>query len=178
MDWRLGRTLDTDALRSYERIVAADLERLGEIARRDRESFFFRNPKYAPLREHVIAVALCQGAALHFVDGRNGIKDIDVWTFYGAVPGLVYPPRRPVASYDFGDPKFGKTADSPQFVGRRVDCLGRSLDVESAKDLAWALRNYLMSPRTPSARELARKAVVIIEPARHLGTVVWPIRVT
>ena len=164
-----------DAGRSYERILPADLLRLAEIARRDRESFFLRNPRYAPLRDRVVAVALCQGAGLHFVNGRNGIKDIDVWTFYGAMPGLEYPPRRPVASYDFGDPKFGKTHDSPQFIGRRVDCLGRSFNVESAKNPVMALRNYLMRPRTRSASELAAKAVVVIEPNEFLGTVAWPL---
>ena len=26
--------------------------------------------------------ALCQGAALHYVDAKNGVKDFDVWSFY------------------------------------------------------------------------------------------------
>ena len=164
-----------NAGRSYERILPADLLRLAEIARRDRESFFLRNPRYAPLRDCVIAVALCQGAALHFVNGLNGIKDIDVWTFYRAIPGVEYPPRRPVASYDFGDPKFGKTPDSPRFIGRRVDCLGRSFNVQSAKNPVLALRSYLRHPRTRSASELAAKAVVVIEPTDFLGTVAWPL---
>ena len=35
---------------------------------------------------------LCQGAALHYVNGRNGVKDFDVWSIYAhygrlAVPG-------------------------------------------------------------------------------------------
>ena len=42
----------------------------------------------------IIAVALCQGAALHYVNGSNGIKDLDVWTFYAERPALIqYPPR-------------------------------------------------------------------------------------
>jgi hypothetical protein len=164
-----------DPDRSYESIARADLQRLADIARVDRESFFSRHSRYATLRNHVLAVALCQGAALHFVDGRNGIKDIDVWTFYGACPGLVYPPRRPVASYDFGDPKFGRTQDSPHFVGRRVDCLGRSLAAAPNTDPVSALRTYLSLGHTRSAQELARKAVVLIEPHELLGSVVWPL---
>ena len=162
--------------RSYESIVTADLHRLAEIARLDRELFFSRNPRYAPLRSRILAVALCQGAALHLVDGRNGIKDIDVWTFYGTCPGVEYPPRRPVAAYDFGDPKFGRTQDSPHFVGRRVDCLGRSLNVEDDTDPVLAIRAYLSHACTHSAQELAKKAVVLIEPEQLVGLVVWPPR--
>ena len=57
--------------------------------------FIVRNPHHAGLRARVLAVALCQGAALHYVDGKNGVKDFDVWTFFandGASPA--YPVRR------------------------------------------------------------------------------------
>lgn len=166
-----------DPSRSYEPFAPTDLHRLAEIARLDREMFFSRHPRYSPLRDRILAVALCQGAALHFVDHRNGIKDIDVWTFYGACPGVEYPPRRPVASYDLGDPKFGRTPDSPRFVGRRVDCLGRSLDVECNTDPVSAIRAYLSYARTRSAQELAKKAVVLVEPRGLSGVVVWPLHV-
>ena len=164
-----------DLTRSYERIQHDDLQRLGQIAKRDGESFFARNPKYAPLQNYVLAVALCQGAALHFVDGRNGIKDLDVWTFYADVPGLQYPPRRPVACYDFGNDKFGRTRDFEHFTGRKVDCLGRSLEAQLGTPATVALRQYLEAARTRSAGELAGKAVVLIEPLESLGTIVWPI---
>jgi hypothetical protein len=167
--------LVSDPIRSYERFLPADLQRLAEIAKRDRDEFFLRNPKYTPLKSCVLGVALCQGAALHYVDGRNGIKDIDVWTFYASCSGLKYPWRRPVASYDFGDPKFGITSDSPHFIGRRVDCLGRSLNDESTNDPVNAIRHYLAERRTRSAAALAEKAVVMIEPYTLLGLVVWPV---
>ena len=80
--------LANDPTRSYDFFVRSDLLRLKEIAARDREEFFERNRKYGDLRNHVVVVALCQGAALHFVNGRNGIKDIDVWTFYAPHPAL------------------------------------------------------------------------------------------
>ena len=162
-----------DPGRSYKPIVVSDLVRLAEIAKRDRESFFLRNPRYSRLRDRIVAVALCQGAALHYVDGVNGIKDIDLWTFYASQRGLEYPPRRPVASYDFGDPKFGKTPDSERFVGRRVDCLGRSIPARDARNPVATLREYLAVRRTASAAMLAAKAVVLIEPREFLGTVVW-----
>lgn len=55
-----------------------DLNRLAEIARLDQEDFFARKPRYRVLRQESVCVALCQGAALHFVDGENGVKDFDV----------------------------------------------------------------------------------------------------
>jgi hypothetical protein len=64
--------------RSYLPISAADLEKLADIARHDRKDFFLRRPEY---RAKVLLVALCQGAALHYLDGRNGIKDFDVRYF-------------------------------------------------------------------------------------------------
>jgi hypothetical protein len=96
-----------DAERSYALIEEGDLERLAAFARQDRESFFSRCPKYQPYAERVICVALCQGAALHYLDHKNGVKDIDVWTFYAQHPGVQFPWRRPVARRDFGPSKFG-----------------------------------------------------------------------
>jgi hypothetical protein len=108
-----------DATRSYKTILRSDLQRLAEIAELDSEAFFRRKPDYAALRDRVLAVALCQGAALHYVNGRNGIKDLDVWTFYSGHPDLkIFPPRRR-KSYDFENRKFGMTSGCPQFIGRR-----------------------------------------------------------
>ena len=49
-------------------------------------AFFTRpggRPEYESRR---LAAALAQGAALHFLDGRTSVKDLDVWTFYAAIP--------------------------------------------------------------------------------------------
>ena len=161
--------------RSYESIDMADLQRLAEIARTDRENLFARKPRYAVLGERLLCVALCQGAALHYVDGHNGVKDFDVWTFYASHPEITYPWRRRVA-HDFGNPKFGKSPDEPRYVGRHVDLLGRSLKAEVNTDPMIALCGYLSECRTKTARHLAQKAVVLLEPASLLGTIAWPIR--
>lgn len=159
--------------RSLSPITLDDLARLRHIAREDRESFFARLPRYRALEDRVLAVALCQGAAAHFLDGKNGVKDFDVWTFYAAHPDVTYPARRRVAR-DFGDPKFGQTPDRMRFVGRRVDLLGRSLKALPGSDPVEALHAYLTERRTKSARHLASKAVVLIEPTALVGQVVWP----
>jgi hypothetical protein len=157
--------------RCYLPITAEDLKRLAEVARRDRETFFKKHPDWARFYQgRVLCVALCQGSALHYVDGKTGINDFDVWTFYRANPKKSWCYRRNVP-YDYGDDKFGKSVDCPDFVGRRVDCLGRDIEASKSDDATSALRRYLSQHRTKTARELAKKAVVLLEP--DLGKVVW-----
>ncbi len=164
------------ALASPDRLFAKlALVRLARIARLDREVLFDRKAHLRVLADRVVAVALCQGAALHFLDGRNGVKDFDVWTFYAAHPDATYPPRR-TAYRDFGDPKIGKSPHRPGFVGRKVDLLGRSLDEDVDADPVMALRAYLSERRTSAAHHLAQKAVVLLESGPSLGTVVWPVQ--
>lgn len=110
---------------------------------------------------------------MHYIDGRNGIKDLDVWSFYDEHPIRMYPPRRR-SKVDFGDPKFGTSPDFPDFVGRRVDLIGRSIPGADVKDPVKALRSYLKGKKTESARLLSQKAMILIEPLKLMGTVVWP----
>lgn len=160
--------------RSLEKITKADLRRLGEIAICDIESLFARRPKLRPYRERLIAIALCQGAALHFVDGKNGVKDFDVWCFFREHPLGPFPYRRRGIA-DFGDPRFGRTPGFEHYVGRRVDVLGRSIPVSPGMSPEEVLRGYLAAKRTASARALAEKAVVLIWPTAQLGRVVWQV---
>jgi hypothetical protein len=37
--------------------------------------------------------ALCQGAALHYVNGKNGVRDFDVWSFYARHDDWPFPAR-------------------------------------------------------------------------------------
>ena len=59
-------------------------------------------------------------------------------------------------------------------TGRRVDLLGRSLDVPLDAEPVTILRNCLCAARTRSAKALAAKAVVLITPEQLAGKVVWP----
>jgi hypothetical protein len=161
--------------RSFEEITAQDLARLADLAAADLDGLFRRRPGLAErYRDRVICAALCQGAALHYVDGRNGVKDFDVWTFLAEHPDAAFPHRRR-KEVDFGASKFGRTRTAPaRFEGRRVDMLGRSLPEPPGADPVAALRRYLEEKRTASAQALARKAVVLLTPERLRGTVVWP----
>jgi hypothetical protein len=151
-----------------------DLARLSKLAAVDRADHFRRKPATGRLYAgRLIAVALCQGAALHYLDGKNGVKDFDVWSFYVEHPARPFPYRRRGRA-DFGDAKFGKSDDSPRYVGRRVDLIGRSIPRADRSKPVQALRRYLQSGTSASARCLAQKAVVILDPPRLRGRIIWP----
>ncbi len=156
--------------------LRAVLTRLAELARADREGLFARRPllgeRYA---QRVLCVALCQGPRCNYLDGRNGVKDFDVWTFYAQHPDGPFPQRR-VGWQDFGPSRFGRMPDDLwPYSGRRVDLIGRSLPEQLDADPVQALRRYLQESRTTSARALARKAVILIDPASLRGVTVSPI---
>ncbi len=160
--------------RSLEPIDVNDLERLAEIARVDLQHYIERAPQSRQkFATRILCVALCQGAAQHYLDGTSGVKDLDVFTFFAVGDGKEFPPRRR-ASYDFGPSKFGRNPDDIGYSGRRVDVMGRSIQTGSGETAAESLRCYLRTPRTATAWELRQKAVVIIDPLEMRGQVVWP----
>jgi hypothetical protein len=161
--------------RSYEPIERADLRRLLLIAQADLEDYFARYPHRASLyRDRLLGFALCQGAANHFIGRADGIQDFDVYAFFADHPDSHWYAKR-VAVKDFGDPKFGKSASKPNFVGRRVDLLGRGLPCPVGEDVAAAIQHWLTTARTSSVPLLAEKAVVLLSPEERMGEVVWPL---
>src|SRR4051812_1295097 len=163
-----------DKDRSNEKIGSEDLARLAAIARDDQDSRFARRPRWRPYADRVLCVALCQEAALHYVDGRNGVKDFDVYTFYAEHPTGPFPFRWRT-EVDFGPSRFGRYPSDPKsFRGRRVDLIGRSLDVAPTADPVEAVRRYLGAGRSETARQLAMKAVVLLEPENLRGEIIWP----
>ncbi|HEY6309745.1 MAG TPA: hypothetical protein VIY52_02910 [Streptosporangiaceae bacterium] len=165
-----------DSDRSLARIERADLLRLAALAADAEADLFRRNPqgsgRYAG---RLLCRALCQGAALHYVNKRNGVKDFDVWSFYAQYDDWPFPARWR-GTRDFGPSKFGRyPADLPRYSGRRVDLLGRSLPAEPGADPADILLRYLAARRTDSAKALAAKAVLLIHPENRVGEIVWPV---
>jgi hypothetical protein len=161
--------------RSYHPITRADLDRLAGLAAADRDARFTRRPRWGVYRDRLICVALCQSAALHYVNGKNGVKDFDVWTFFAEHAEGPFPYRWLTAA-DFGPSHFGRRVSEPgqcTFSGRRVDFNARSLAEPTDADPIAALMRYLGTGRTESARKLAEKAVVIIEPLPLRGLVAW-----
>jgi hypothetical protein len=151
----------------------SDLDRLAQIAKDDLQDLFARNSQLNKLANKVICIVLCQGAALHYIDGQAGVKDFDIFTFFEGGYSVSFPPRRRKVE-DFGDDKFGQTLDHPHFVGRRVDLMGRSIVCQKDADLADVVRHYLIEQKTATAVELSKKGVIILEPASRRGEVIWP----
>lgn len=183
--------------RSYAEVTLEHLDRLGAIAQEDHE-FFTRSDGRPEFADRRVAVVLAQGGASHFLDGECGVKDFDLWTFYAALPGVAFPAKRN-RHVDFGPSEFGRqrydfaAAKNPaelgrfrrwdQFRGRRVDLLMRDLPVPPGappRQVVHALRDWLKAgaasaaPRPPSSYYLAQKAVVLIDPKRRRGEIVWP----
>jgi hypothetical protein len=159
--------------RSFEPITHDDLLRLRQIAEIDLQQLFARQPKCSVYESRVLCITLCQGAAQHYVEGKKGINDFDVFTFFRRHPTIDWPNRRRTI-HDFGDPKFGVSLEQskPGWVGRRVDCMGRAIHVQADEYPVEALRRYLREQRTNTARHLAAQAVVLLNPA--CGDIIWP----
>jgi hypothetical protein len=104
----------------------------------------------------LLARALCQGGARHLCDGKTGVKDWDVWSFY------------PEGRATFPARWHGHAV----YLGRPVDLFGRTLPVLAGTDPAQAIVDWLMGGRG-SARYLAEDPVVLIWPPERSGEVVW-----
>ena len=147
---------------AYAPLTDEHLTRLAEIASADREDRFIRLPRWAVYRDRVLLVALCQVAAVHCLDGRNGVKDLDVWTFYARHDEDPFPYRsRKMA--DFGPSELGRHPDDVGYTGRHVDLIGRSIDAPPGADPVLAVRTYLRAGHTTSARALAAKAAIALD---------------
>jgi hypothetical protein len=160
---------------------------------------FFTRPAGRPeYRARRRATVLAQGAALHYLDGRSGVKDLDVWTFYARLPGVWFPADKRETHADFGPSELGRQLyemDAARseaerarwqrwttgYSGRRVDFLTRALPVAVGADIdvvVQAIRDWLTAgagskARTSSAWHLAKKPVILIHPMAELGRIVW-----
>jgi hypothetical protein len=160
--------------RSLEKITKNDLSQLLSIARADIDEFFQRNPHYiADYQGKEKLIALGQGAALHYVDGVNGVKDFDVWFFYPKFAQNLPYRRRGVA--DFGKSKLDVHPEDRGFSGRRVNILMRSDTRFNHGAPDRCLGAYLAAGRTVTAKQLAAKAFVGLYPEPFFGNVLWPL---
>lgn len=195
--------------RSHQPITPEHLGRLSEMAADDNRCLTRADSKWTDYRGRQVLVVLAQGAARHYLDvqagcGRtNGVKDLDVWSFFAEVPGhrLISEVRH--IHRDFGPSELGRqrydmskarsAAERRRwekwertFQGRRVDMFVRSLPV--ALDAAFgevlaAARRWLehgivdaqhcRPGDEPSGWHLAHDPAVVIDPAPQRGTVAW-----
>jgi hypothetical protein len=153
-------------------------------------------------------VVLAQGAACHYLDcltgrdagARTGVKDLDIWTFYAAVPGTRFPAAKRETHADFGPSSLGRQAYDfaaastarehslwrkwAAYQGRRVDFMMRALPIPpgtSYAEIVQAVQDWLRrgaatrAQKKPSSWHLAQKAMVTLTPQPHDGQGVWPI---
>lgn len=161
--------------RCFKNITLHDLKNLALIIKKDRDNFFSTHPAWRALyKDRFICSALCQGAALHYINKHIGVNDFDLYNFFADNPKKRWYAKRH-KKYDFGDAKFGQSKDKPDYIGRRVDVFGRAIRKESSDDISTALQHYLINGKTKTARLLSENAVVLLEPIERIGEVVWPI---
>ncbi|AYG60279.1 hypothetical protein QD460_17835 [Rhizobium jaguaris] len=155
------------ATRSFEPITNDDLPRFGDVAWKRLLQVFEHAPVASLYKDRLLLLALAQGGALHYENGKNGLKDIDVWAFFAAGPEKPFPARARWTA-DYGPSKFGRDPDDHGFNGRRMDILGRSVQVMPGDRPEDSVRRWL-NGRTASAIELRKKPMVIISPVANLG---------
>jgi len=140
--------------------AARALSRLAEV--------YDRAPVAGSYKDRLLVLALAQGGALHFLDRKTGLKDIDIWAFYKG--GLDRPfPVRARWTADLGISKFGKHPEDTTFSGRRMDILGRSVETRQNDDITTPVSRWL-NGYSGSAHELRQKAVIAIYPHQLIGT--------
>jgi len=159
----------TGGPRSYDNFADGDLAYLADVASRSLLRFVARHPKHRTLPDRLMCMLLCQGGALHYIDGRNGVKDLDVWSFFrddGHSPQFPYR-RREEVPYERAN--FQNSL-------RKIDILGRTLATSPGSDPIVLVQNYLASGKTETAKCLAEKAAVVLLPVQRQGEVIWPVR--
>lgn len=146
----------------------SELHALKALAKAEEAAFFERNPHLVqPYRDRLIAVALCQGAALQYLRRGYGVNDFDVHFFYSQNP------RKPKLTRA----KKRTLADVGRFENMPVDFLrtvvpARVKVSRPAGRLA-ILHAFLQQTPTPNARHLAEKAVVGLMPKEMFGVIIW-----
>ncbi|MEY9163128.1 hypothetical protein ABIE78_001247 [Sinorhizobium fredii] len=153
--------------RSYEPLGPGDLRMIASVAMRSLRAVFDRAPVAGLYRKRLLLLALAQGSALHYLNGKNGIKDVDVWAFFEAGPAKPFPHRKRWCT-DLGPSRFGKHPDDAGYSGRRLDLMGRSIDVVSGENPEDAVRRWLASD-AKSAVALRQKPVFCLFPECSFG---------
>src|SRR6185503_8612564 len=121
--------------------------------RTEEQEFFRRNGHLVPLyRERLLAIALCQGAALQYLKRGYGVNDFDIHYFYSQNPKK---PRLSRAVKRAWTSVGGFEHVAVDFVRTVVPSL-----VSSNKQPVSIIRTFLRRGVTPNAHHLAMKAVI------------------
>lgn len=164
--------------RSIKPITEQDLNELLKLALKEHEAFFKRKPEYESFyKNNLLAIVLGQGAALHYVDGKNGVKDFDIYLFYKENPNKNMWVRR-IKKIDsnlkkFGNPKVDfirKTINTKYIVGNEDNpqkIIERLLN-ESKKPFVKYLTIWAKKEKNRT-----RNAVIGLYPKQIFKDVLW-----
>ena len=157
----------------HQPVGRPELKALAELGQIEERAFFERNPHLVePYRQHLLALALCQGAALQFLGRGYGVNDFDLHFFYAqnsAKPRLSRAVGRIWRSV-------GRFSNAPvDFVRTVVPGAQSTDDVEM---VVRQLRRFLEQRRTANATHLATKAVIGLWPDALYGRTIWPVPAT
>lgn len=100
------------------------------------------------------------------------MKDLDVWAFFARNPVRPFPYRRR-GCVDFGPSPLGRHPDDKGYEGRRVDVIGRDIQVAKGHNPLDATQHYVSEGRTESAGFLKMRPVIMLHPKQVLGNVIW-----
>ena len=104
-----------------------------------------------------MGICLCQGSAQHFVDegkGR-GLNDFDIWLFFEKHNDIPDFPHRQVYNEFFPNDKFGHSADCINRCGRRIDIIGRSINL--------SIEDWIKNNKNKSPQELRKAPVILLK---------------
>ena len=150
-------------------VTVWELWRLADLACEEEKAFFRRNPHLLePYRNRLIAIALCQGAALQYIGRGYGVKDFDVHFFYSQNPQK---PRisRAIKQIHTSVVKF---QDVPIYYIRTV--APRTKLPKMPRDAVQILQSFLREKPTANSMHLAQKAVICLWPEEIFGERIWP----
>jgi hypothetical protein len=151
--------------RLYFNLAKKDLKWLAERAQKENEDFFIRNPRLKnSYCKSLIGIVLCQGAALHYIDKKNGINDFDIWLFYKESKKNKLIARRPFT-------------DKKGYMGAKIDFMRRSIPAILCKKFInkpdRCILIYLRECNTDTKRFLLQKAGVGLYPKKVFSEVIW-----
>jgi hypothetical protein len=145
----------------------AETESLMAISKEEEIDFFKRNPHLVePYRSRLVAVALCQGAALQYLGRGYGVNDFDLHFFYRQNPAklrLSRAVRRVFVTV-------GSFKDAPVDFIRTVIPWWLCNRFNNSVDLIGA---FLRQHPTSNAQNLVEKAVIGLLPDELFGVVLW-----
>lgn len=156
--------------RVYLPVRKRHLRFLVQVTKIELEAFFRRNPRQVSrYRNRFLAAALCQGAALHYLNRKNGVKDFDIHLFYVQHPKHKQMSRavKPLIM------------EVPDFGIREIDFIRTVVPERFAQgadhSVSGVLQRFLQRRPTSNARFLTEKAVIGLIPEHLFARVVWPI---